>query len=142
VHNEIEIKAPPGVVWDILIHAEDWPAWYAGATKVSVKNSAAGRLAPDSVLGWNTMGLQFESRIREFVPPVRLSWESRKAAITGYHAWLIIPTPDGCKVITEESQHGFLAVMQKIFIPQKLRRLHDVWLEELKKKAEARAAAG
>lgn len=139
VHNEIEISAPPEIVWDILVRAEDWPAWYYGATDVSVKNGAAdGRLAANSVLEWKTMGLRFESRVRELVAPARLSWESRKSTITGYHAWLIVPTATGCRVITDEAQHGFLAVMQKIFIPQKLRRLHDVWLGELKKKAEAR----
>jgi uncharacterized protein YndB with AHSA1/START domain len=140
VHNEIEIKAPPAVVWDILIQADAWPAWYVGAQNVSVKNSNTGRLEADSVFGWNTMGLRFESQIKEFVPPSRLSWESRKAVIKGYHAWLIIPTPEGCRVVTDESQNGFLASMQKVFIPNKLSRLHDVWLAELKAKAEARAS--
>ncbi len=140
VHNEIEIQAPPAVVWEILIQANQWPDWYVGATHVSVIGAADGRLAAGSRLAWNTMGLRFESEIKEFAPPFRLSWESRKTAIRGYHAWLIIATPQGCRVITDESQHGFLAVMQGIFIPKKLHRLHDIWLAELKKRAEARVA--
>jgi uncharacterized protein YndB with AHSA1/START domain len=136
VHNEIEISAPPQVVWDILVQAEEWPKWYLGALNVKVLRPAGSRLAADGVFAWNTMGLDFESQIKEFVPPFRLSWESSKSSIKGYHAWLFIPTDKGCRVVTDESQHGRLAVAQKIFLPNKLRKLHDVWLGELKKKAE------
>lgn len=141
VHNEIEIAAPPAVVWAELVAAEAWPQWYGGATGVQVRGATDGRLGPDAVFAWRTMGLNFESRIREFAPPYRLSWESPKALIRGYHAWLIVPTPAGCRVVTDEAQYGFLAVMQGIFIPKKLGRLHDEWLAALKQRAEARAAA-
>ena len=97
------------------------------------------RLAADGVFAWNTMNQDFESRIKEFVPPFRLSWESSKSSIRGYHAWLIIPTDTGCRVVTDESQHGRLVVAQKIFLPNKLRKLHGVWLGKLKKKAETSA---
>jgi hypothetical protein len=69
--------------------------------------------------------------------PFRLSWESRKSTIKGYHAWLIIPSGTGCRLVTEESQHGFLTLMQKIFQPDKLHRLHGVWISQIKKKSEA-----
>ena len=137
VHNRIEVKAPPEVVWDILIHAEAWPRWYEGASNVKVQNSEKGLLEADSVFTWKTMGLNFESTVKEFVPPSRLSWESRKTIIQGYHAWLIIPSKDGCIVVTDESQRGWLTILEKIFQPNKLRKLHDVWLAEIKNKAES-----
>ncbi len=140
VHNEIEIAAPPKVVWDVLIEAETWPQWYEGAFDVDVRDSATGRLDANSVFTWKTMGLRFESTITEFEPPVRLSWESRRRTIQGYHAWLLVPTATGTRFITDESQHGVLAGLQKVFIPTKLKRLHDVWLEHIKARAEARAA--
>ena len=52
-----------------------------------------------------------------------------------------MPTDTGVRVVTEESQHGFLATLQDIFQPNKLRKLHDVWLAELKKLAEAKVQA-
>jgi len=83
------------------------------------------------------MGQNFESTtIKEFEPPYRLSWEATKNNIKGFHSWLIIPSDNGCKVITSEAQHGFLTFMQKVFVPNKLRKLHDIWLTELKIKAE------
>ncbi|MEO0727295.1 MAG: SRPBCC domain-containing protein [Bacteroidota bacterium] len=136
VHNSIEIAAAPEVVWEILLAAETWPAWYEGATDVQVQSNDDGLLTEEAVFSWTTMGLDFTSTIREFEPPYRLSWESEKKSIKGYHAWLIIPTKTGCQLITDESQHGWLTFMEKTFQPQKLERLHDVWLAAIKDKAE------
>lgn len=138
VHNEIEIDAPPQIVWEILMQAEKWPEWYEGASGVKILDSRTGLLQPGSSFQWKTMGLDFISTIREFVPNERLSWESEKSSIQGYHAWLILPTDKGCRVITDESQNGWLTFFEKLFQRNKLRRLHDVWLSELKRKAEAK----
>lgn len=140
VHNEIEINASPQVVWDLLIRAPAWPEWYEGASNVMVPGTS-GLLEPDTAFSWSTMGLDLTSTIKEFVPNERLSWESRKSTIKGYHAWLIVPTTTGCRVVTEESQYGFLTTMQKLFVPNKLHRLHDVWLRGLKRLAESKASA-
>ncbi|OEK00192.1 hypothetical protein BFP97_01100 [Roseivirga sp. 4D4] len=136
VHNEIDIKASPATVWDILIMAESWPDWYEGAKDVQITNSDAQALKDNSIFEWKTMGQDFTSYVTEFDEPYRLSWESKKSSIQGYHAWLIVPTKDGCKLITSEAQFGFLTLMQKAFVPNKLRKLHDLWLAEIKQKAE------
>lgn len=137
VHNEIDISASPENVWTILIQAETWPNWYKGAKNVQVINNDDKKLSTKTSFSWKTMGINFTSNIKEFQPYTRLSWESKKSLIKGYHAWLIILTDDGCKVVTQESQYGFLTFLQKVFMPNKLRKLHDVWLLELKTKAEA-----
>ena len=137
VHNEIEIAAPPEAVWRILVDAESWSDGYEGARDVNIQQADAGELTSESVFTWKTMGLDFESGIREFVPNERLSWESVKGSIKGYHAWLIYPTDRGCKLITDESQHGWLTMMEKTFQPKKLARLHQLWLTNIKVKSEA-----
>lgn len=142
VSNSVDIKAPPQVVWDIIVQAETWPSWYKGATNVRVLNASDGKLKADSAFNWQTMGQDFTSKIYEFDPPYRLSWESRKSTIQGYHAWLIVPTASGgVRLISDESMNGFLASMQALFLPNKLAELHDLWLAEIKKKAEATTAA-
>lgn len=138
VHNEIDVDAEPQVVWDILMQAEQWPDWYEGASNVKVISNSTGRLDSEAVFSWKTMGQDFNTTtIKEFEPPYRLAWEATKKDIRGYHAWLIIPTDNGCRVVTSETQHGFLTLMQKMFVPNKLRKLHDVWLAELKSLAES-----
>ncbi|MBN8578710.1 MAG: SRPBCC domain-containing protein [Cytophagales bacterium] len=137
VHNEIEIAASPERIWSILLDAEAWPKWYKGAQDVRMVKGGGPTLSENSVFEWKTMGMQFESTIQEFEANQRLSWESKKKSIQGYHAWLIIPIPGGCRVITDESQNGWLTFFEKTFQGKKLKRLHDVWLSELKKRAEA-----
>ena len=138
VHNKIEIDAEPEVIWQILIDAENWPDWYRGAFDVAITNSPSPVLLSDSVFTWNTMGLDFTSVITEFDAPYRLSWVSERSFIKGYHAWLIIPGENGATLlVTDESQTGFFAHLQSIFQKDKLRDLHDEWLLQIKRKAEA-----
>lgn len=136
VHNEIEINASPEAVWEVLINAKEWENYYEGASNLVIIDNQTGILEENSVFTWKTMGLNFTSEIKEFDPPYRLSWESKKNTIRGYHAWLIIPTEKGSKLITSEAQHGFMTLLQKVFVPNKLRKLHDVWLAEIKLIAE------
>lgn len=141
VHNEIYINASPSIVWEILIDAMKWQSWYVGAKNVSFADKRDTVLMAGSVFRWETMGLKFESNIKQFVPARMLAWESKKKSIRGYHVWLIVPTENGCKVITDESQNGWLTFFEKTFQPNKLRNLHDIWLSGLKKKAELKNAA-
>ncbi len=136
LHNRIDIAAPPEVVWDILVSADRWSEWYEGATEVQLPGGAT-QLDEGMQFSWKTMGQRFTTTIVEFEPPYRMGWESKKSTIRAYHAWLIVPTKSGCTVITDEAQHGFLTVMQRVFQPNKLHRLHEVWLAELKTRAEA-----
>ena len=141
VHNQIDIAASPQTIWDVLIEAETWPDWYEGAFNVEVADNPDGRLTPDASFTWKTMGFNFTSVMKEWEPPYRLAWESRREAIQAYHAWLITPIEGGSRLVTDESQFGFLATMQSLFMPNKLRRLHDVWLAAIKDRAETREAA-
>ncbi|MBI1307324.1 MAG: SRPBCC domain-containing protein [Bacteroidetes bacterium] len=136
VHNEKEINAKPEVVWGFLIDALKWQSWYKGAKNISFSNPTDTLLNSNSVFNWETMGLKFQSTIKQFEPNRLLAWESKKKSIQGYHVWLIIPTDKGCKVITDESQNGWLTFFEKTFQGKKLKKLHDEWLAELKRKSE------
>jgi hypothetical protein len=136
VHNEIEINASSDIVWGYLIDALKWESWYSGAKDVSFANFTDTVLQANSVFNWNTMGMKFQSEIKQYIPNNLLAWESKKKSIQAYNAWLIVPTSKGCKVIVDESQNGWLTSLEKILQRNKLRKLHDVWLSELKRKSE------
>ncbi len=138
LHNEISINASPQTVWRELIDYKAWPTYYKGADPVTLADASQTTLQANSVMHWKTMGLKFTSTIKEYEPNRRLSWESVNSKITGYHAWLIVPQGKGCKLITDEAQHGWLTFFQKTFVPTKLSRLHDDWLTGIKERAEAR----
>lgn len=136
VHNTIAIKASPQVVWTILTDALQWEDWYEGARDVSFLNASDKVLQANTVFEWQTMGLNFQTTVQAFEPNSFLAWESKRKSIQGYHVWLIIPTKEGCQVITDESQKGWLTLLEKTFQKNKLRKQHDTWLAELKNRAE------
>ena len=138
VHNEIVINASPEKVWGFLIDALKWQSWYKGAKNVAFSIQTDTVLNANSVFNWETMRLKFESTIKQFELNRLLAWESKKKSIQGFHVWLIVPTDNGCKVITDESQNGWLTFFEKTFQGKKLKKLHDVWLLELKKKSETK----
>ncbi|MCZ6537884.1 MAG: SRPBCC domain-containing protein, partial [Gammaproteobacteria bacterium] len=54
-----------------------------------------------------------------------------------YHAWVLQPSAKGCLVVTEETQHGWLARLGTIFMPNRMHKYHQLWLEGLENKARA-----
>jgi len=56
--------------------------------------------------------------VKEFVENERISWDGKALGVDVYHAWLIIKTPTGCTVITEENQTGFFARSSTNIIPK------------------------
>lgn len=136
VQNTIEIQADPAVVWQYLLDASAWESWYEGAKNLSFSSSKDTILQANTVFTWETMGLTLQSTVKEFEPNRLLAWESKKKSIQAYHVWVLIPTEYGCKVITEESQNGWLTFFEKTFQGKKLKRLHDAWLLALKNKSE------
>lgn len=139
VHNEIEINASADKIWSILLDVYQWPTWYEGASQVKLLYPNETQISAQSVILWKTMGMYFKSSIKQFEPNKILAWESYRKNIQGYHMWLILQNSNGtCRVITDESQLGWLTFFERIFQPKKLHRLHDVWLRELKHLAESK----
>lgn len=141
VRNEIAIKASPETVWFWLTNAATWSDWYPNAANVQLLNQQSGHLLAGTTFKWRTFGANLESVVNEFVPYQRLAWEATGTGISAYHAWLIIPTETGCTVITEETQHGWLCRLGKLFMPNRMYRFHQIWLNGLKAKAESTSPA-
>ena len=77
------------------------------------------------------------STVREYVPGERIAWDAHAFGIDVYHAWVLQPSVHGCHVLTEETQHGWLARLGKLFMPNRMYTFHQLWLEELATKARA-----
>lgn len=137
IHNEIDIKASPQVVWDIFIHAAKWPELNKKAESIKLINSPDGKLNSSSVFIWSPAG-KFKSTIKEFKPPYNVAWlgETDNKKMTIYNAWMIIPTAEGCKVISEESQNGPKTKIEKIFAPNMVSKDLKNWLIRLKEQSE------
>jgi uncharacterized protein YndB with AHSA1/START domain len=137
VVNRIDIAASPSAVWAALIRAGDWPGWYANASGIKIEGGGCD-LHEDARFRWRTFGVGLETRVQEWVPDERIAWLATSIGVRAYHAWLIVPTTSGCRVVTEETQHGLLARAGKLLFPNRMYDWHQKWLEGLKVRGEAR----
>ena len=135
VRNEIDIPAPPETVWAWLVRAEQWPAWYPNSRNVHILEGPRPDLAAGTRFRWWTFGVTITSTVEEFEPPARLAWNAVAPGIRAYHAWLIEKTPVGTRVLTEETQNGFLAKLGSVLMPNRMHHHHQIWLEQLRIKA-------
>jgi uncharacterized protein YndB with AHSA1/START domain len=135
LHNQVEIGAPPRVVWENLVAATKWPSWYANSSDVRIVGSGEKLQAGTRFL-WNTFGFPADSTVVEFVPEQRLAWSGGPVTFRIYHAWLIVPRGEGCLVITEEAQTGTDAIRFHREQPNAMVDGHDWWLSALKARSE------
>ena len=134
VSNEIEIPAPPEVLWAWLIRAPLWPQWFPTVSRVIIEGGGR-ELEPGTRFSWRIFGATLNSVVEEFVPAERLAWSAKFEGVDAYHAWLIERRAGGCRVLTEENQKGWLARLNFTLRPSNVRYQHFLWLEALKKKA-------
>jgi len=135
VKNELHMRATPGQVWGCLTRVVTWPDWYPNASSVELINQHVDRLQARTKFSWKTFGIKLVSEVVEFIPHERIAWTAVGPGVKAYHAWLIIPESNGCHVITEETQHGWLCRLGKIIFPKRMHKRHQLWLTELEKTA-------
>jgi hypothetical protein len=137
-HNSIFIKAPSATVWRHLVEAQKWPTWYPNSQDVKIANDRSGSLQQDSIFEWSTFGLPITSIVHEFVPERRVGWFGKGRGLDAvfYHTWYLVPTSDGCQMITEEVVQGSGAITFREKDPSGLHRSHEVWLNNLKQLSE------
>lgn len=132
VRNDLGMSVPADRVWAWLIRAALWPSWYPNAKNVCFLNDPPPDLMPGTRFRWWTFGVTITSRVREFIPGERIAWEAHARGVHVYHAWLIRATPEGCHVLTEETQRGLLPRLDALVRPARMGSLHAVWLERLR----------
>jgi hypothetical protein len=136
VVNSLDIAASPAIVWEHLITAADWPTWYSEVSNVRIKDGSH-KLSQGMDFTWKASGKTIASTIKEFVPHQRLAWDGKATGLDSYHAWLITPTPSGCRVLSEETLRGILPRLMKLFVPKASSHWIQRQLECLAKQAQA-----
>jgi uncharacterized protein YndB with AHSA1/START domain len=132
VSNQRFIPVPPAVVWAWLVRAPLWPIWYANSHHVRFADGAPfADLAAGSRFRWETFGVAIQSEVLEFVATERIAWSAKGFGVDAYHAWLLLPEGDGCRVLTEESQYGWGARLMNFLFPNRMSDGHDLWLKSM-----------
>jgi uncharacterized protein YndB with AHSA1/START domain len=142
--NDIDMNAPPEVVWRLLVDAEKWSSDFPAEDQVKILTGA-----PELMLGTKysrvTVGFPMSLVVTEYQPFRRLAWattvDGDKTGSSAYHGWVITPTDNGCHVLSEETQQGpwFLEELGRKR-PGALYLYHQQWVESLARAAEAEVA--
>ena len=135
IRNELDMAAAPEYVWAWLIRATLWPAWYSNSANVKIIHGPGPDLTEGTRFRWKTFGVTITSTVHEFVPGQRIAWDAHAPGLDVYHAWVLRPSSKGCHVLTEETQHGFIARMGGFFMPNRMYKFHQLWLEGLERQA-------
>lgn len=135
VRNELDMAAAPKRVWAWLIRATLWPTWYVNSANVKIFEGTGLDLQKGTRFRWKTFGVTITSTVLEYVPRERIAWGAHAFGIDAYHAWVLQPSARGCQVVTEETQRGWLARLGKLFMPNRMYKFHQLWLEGLATKA-------
>ncbi|MDR3727769.1 MAG: SRPBCC domain-containing protein [Terracidiphilus sp.] len=141
--NDIDVNAPPEVVWRLLVDATNWSNHFPPENQVRIL-SGEQELQLGSKMSRVTIGYVMYPIVTEYVPDRRLAWsttvEGDETGSTAYHGWVITPTEAGCHVLSEETQQGpwFLEQLGHKH-PGGLYSYHQDWVEGLKRTAEAAA---
>lgn len=136
VRNELSMDVAPEAVWAWLVRAKLWPEWYRNSSDVEYLE---GSDSQDLVIGtrfrWKTFGVTIESTVLELEPGRRIGWDAHGLGVDAYHAWALSRTERGCHLLTEETQHGWLARLGSRLMPNRMYKFHQLWLECLREKA-------
>ncbi len=142
--NDIDVKAPPEVVWKLLVDAENWSSYFTAEDQVKILTGEP-KLALGTKYSRVTVGFLMNLIVTEYMPVYRLSWstlvDGDETGSSAFHGLVITPTDDGCHVLTEETQQGpfFLEEIGRKH-PGALYRYHQEWVESLARAAEAEVA--
>jgi hypothetical protein len=135
---EIDVDAPPQVVWEVVTRFENWPNWNSDVKWMSFP----GPLAPGTEFRWKAGPGTIVSTLDRIEPPRYISWRGRTLTIDAYHEWWLEPRDDGTHVRTEEAFYGLLARLLRGPLQKTLDKSFEDALQRLKGEAERRSASG
>jgi uncharacterized protein YndB with AHSA1/START domain len=135
--DEIEIAAPPEVVWEVMAAIDGWPAWNPDVTWASLD----GELAAGTKFRWKAGPGMIISTLRRVEPPRALAWSGSTLGIDAVHVWRLEPRGGGTLVRTEESWEGLVARILRGRMQKMLEDAIASGLRHLKAEAEQRSAS-
>jgi hypothetical protein len=137
--RQVEVRAGPEVVWDVLAGFERWPEWNDDVEWVRLD----GPVAPGGTFRWKSGPGSIRATVVLLEPPRHLGLAGTTFGIRADHDWRIELLPAGGSLVrTEESWSGLLARVLRGPLQARLDRRIDGRLRHLAAEAERRAASG
>ena len=131
--GEIEIAAPPELVWDVLSKIDAWPSWNPDVKAAALE----GDLAAGSVFRWKA-GAKLTSTLTHVAPQRMIAWTGTSMGLNAVHVYTLEPRAAATIVKTEESVEGLLARLFKRPLQKTMNKSIENGLNALKAEAERR----
>ncbi|MFC5080598.1 Polyketide cyclase / dehydrase and lipid transport [Vibrio thalassae] len=80
--------------------------------------------------------MSFECTVVEYIPFERIAWKGKCGDVDMYHAWLLGPCDEGCRIVTESTQRGGLRWLTGKFVAKQVASHHQQWLYQLCEQAK------
>jgi uncharacterized protein YndB with AHSA1/START domain len=135
--GEIQIDAPPEVVFGVLSDLSGWPSWNSDVRSISV----AGGVQPGTAFRWKAGGATMSSRLETVTPPSEIGWTGKAMGIDAVHVFQLEARDRGTLARSQESFRGLIPSVLKSYSRKLLQRGIDTILSALKTEAERRAAS-
>jgi uncharacterized protein YndB with AHSA1/START domain len=133
--SEIEVAAPPEVVWDVIADFERWPSWNPDVKSLSM----TGPVAEGTEFKWKAGPTTLKSTLQRVERPGLIGWTGKTFGINAIHVWRFEPRDGKTLVRTEESWDGPLPRLLRGRMQKMLQDGLDDGLPHLKAEAERRS---
>ena len=132
--GDIEIRAKPESVWDVLADIDNWPSWNPDVKEAKL----TGGLKVGSSFRWKAGPGTITSTLEQVDRPREIGWAGRTMGIIAVHVYRLESSGEGTMVHTEESFDGLIARLLKGPTRRTLQKGIDGGLASLKAEAERR----
>ncbi len=133
--SEIQIAAPPELVWEVLTTIERWPGWNPAVKEVSVRDS----VTEGSTFRWKAGPGTITSTLQRVEPPRLIAWTGNTFGIKANHVYTLEPRDGKTFVRTEESYDGLVSRLFSRPLQKTLDKALAEGLGHLKAEAERRS---
>jgi hypothetical protein len=134
--TQIEIAAPPEIVWEVLTTFSSWPAWNPDVKSMSMTDP----VAVGSAFRWKAGPGTVTSTIQRLEAPRLVAWAGKTLGIKAVDAFHLDRRDDRTLVREEESWDGLVARLLRRSLQRTLDRSLDSGLRHLKAESERRAS--
>jgi uncharacterized protein YndB with AHSA1/START domain len=136
--SEIEVRAPPEIVWRVLTDISGWPSWNPDVKSVEID----GPPVPGTTFRWKAGPSTITSTLRAVEPPRRIAWAGKTLGISAIHVYELDPRDDATLVRSAESWDGLLVRLLRRRLSKTLQETTASGLEHLKREAERQTDTG
>lgn len=136
-HSELEIDAPPDVVWGVLTDIAAWPSWNAEVKRAALE----GPLAAGTSFRWKAGPGTIVSTVQRVEPPRVIAWTGRTLGIEAVHVHRLEPHGSSTLAMSEESWDGLPVRLLRRRMTRTLQAALDAGLRSLKAEAERQAGS-